>query len=222
MPSLTNFLTSGSLPCKFTGADDLRESLEYNMIKRGDGYEVRVYPSSKWVCTKEYDVDPINDPLNDWQENFNNNSFLAMSSSDWKYTPYYEMFETLNKYIIGLNEENKEIEMTFPVITKIIPQRRTRKYEEEMCFWLGLDYDRREPPAPIDRKVNIIELDELTVYVREYGGFSLSHKDIATEYNQLQSDLRGKLYLDNYFYSVGYNSPFTIENRRNEIWIEAI
>ena len=47
----------------------MTELLEHNTIEKGDGYEVRVYPSSKWVCTKEYDVDPINDPMNDWQEN---------------------------------------------------------------------------------------------------------------------------------------------------------
>ena len=47
----------------------MTELLEHNTIEKGDGYEVRVYPSSKWVCAKEYDVDPINDPMNDWQEN---------------------------------------------------------------------------------------------------------------------------------------------------------
>ena len=60
-----------------------------------------------------------------------------------------------------------------------------------------------------------------TLY-REYGGFSLSHEDIAKEYNQLKFDLRGKVYDDSIFYSVGYNSPFTMENRRNEIWIQAV
>lgn len=89
-----------------------------------------------------------------------------MSSSDWKDTPSSKMFKTLYKYLIGLNEDNKEIEMTRPVINKMIPQRRTRKYDEEMCFWLGLDYDRREAPRPSDRKVNIKELDEMTFYVR--------------------------------------------------------
>ena len=38
-------------------------------LDKGDDYEVRVYPASKWVCTKEYDVDPIKDPMNDWQDN---------------------------------------------------------------------------------------------------------------------------------------------------------
>ena len=57
---------------------------------------------------------------------FKNNPFLAMSSSDWKDTPSSKMFKTLYKYIIGLNEDNKEIDMTRPVINKMIPQRRTR------------------------------------------------------------------------------------------------
>jgi len=213
---------SGSLPSKFTSADELTELLEHNTIDKGDDYEVRVYPASKWVCTKEYDVDPIKDPMNDWQDNFNNNPFLAMSSSDWKDLPMNKMFKSLYKYIIGLNEGNVEIPMTRPVINKMDPQRRTRKYDEEMCFWLGQEYDRKEPPRPLDRKLDIKELDEMTFYVREYGGFSLSHEDIAKEYNQLKFDLRGKLYDDNIFYSVGYNSPFTLENRRNEIWIEAV
>jgi len=211
-----------SLPSKFTSADELTELLEHNTIDKGDDYEVRVYPASKWACTKEYDIDPIKDPMNDWQDNFDNNPFLAMSSSEWKDLPMNKMFKSLYRYIIGLNDDNIEIDMTRPVINKMIPQRRTRKYDEEMCFWLGREYDRKEPPRPIDRKVDIKELDEMTFYVREYGGFSLSHEDIAKEYNRLKFDLRGKLYDENIFYSVGYNSPFTMQNRRNEIWIEAV
>jgi len=213
---------SASLPSEFTSADELTELLEHNTIDKGDDYEVRVIPASKWICTKEYDVDPIKDPMNDWQDNFNNNPFLAMSSSEWKDQPSSKMFKSLYRYIIGLNEDNLEIEMTRPVINKMIPQRRTRKYDEEMCFYLGQEYDTKEPPRPLDRKLDIKELEEMTFYVREYGGFSLSHEDIAKEYNQLKFDLRGKLYDENIFYSVGYNSPFTMQNRRNEIWIEAV
>merc|ERR1712223_1319195 len=214
--------SSVSLPSKFTSADELTELLEHNTIDKGDDYEVRVYPASKWACTKEYDIDPIKDPMNDWQDNFNNNPFLAMSSSEWKDLPMNKMFKTLYRYIIGLNDDNIEIDMTRPVINKMIPQRRTRKYDEEMCFWLGSEYDRKDPPIPLNSKVSIKELDEMTVYVREYGGFSLSHEDIAKEYNQLKFDLLGKVYDDSVFYSVGYNSPFTMENRRNEIWIQAV
>ena len=56
---------------------------------------------------------------------------------------------------------------------------------------------------------------------REYEGFSLSHDDAEKEYEQLKRDLRGERLSTEGFYSVGYNSPFTPVNRRNEIWIEA-
>ena len=60
---------------KFTNADDLTELIEHDTIENGDGYELRVYPASKWVCTKEYDVDPINDPMNGWQETVSRDVF---------------------------------------------------------------------------------------------------------------------------------------------------
>ena len=89
-----------------------------------------------------------------------------MSSADWEDMPMSKMFKTLYKYLIGLNEGNIEIEMSRPVINKMIPQRRTKKYDEEMCFWLGSEYDRKTPPTPIDSKVSIKELDEMTFFVR--------------------------------------------------------
>ena len=30
-------------------------------------YELRRYPAAKWVCTKENDVDPLTDPMRDWE-----------------------------------------------------------------------------------------------------------------------------------------------------------
>merc|ERR1719369_290773 len=133
-----------------------------------------------------------------------------------------EMFMRLFKYIVGVNEGTDEIDMTRPVITKMSPQKRTGHYDEEMCFWLGPKYNRRTPPRPLDRQVQITTVNEMRVYVREYGGFSLSHDDAEKEYEQLKSDLDYEGLDDhdrNLFYVVGYNSPFTLVNRKNEIWI---
>ena len=89
-----------------------------------------------------------------------------MSSPAWEETEMSEMFKKLYKYIIGLNEDTLEIEMTRPVTTKMTPQRRSRVYDEEMCFWMGNEFDRKDPPKPLDRKVSIEERDEMTFYVR--------------------------------------------------------
>ena len=58
------------------------------------------------------------------------------------------------------------------------------------------------------------------VLYRQFGGFALSHDDVETQYDELKRDLRGEDFDSDIFYSVGYNSPFTVEGRRNEIWIE--
>ena len=50
----------------------------------------------------------------------------------------------------------------------------------------------------------------------------MSHQDYEREYDELKRDLRGKIFDDEVFYVVGYNSPFTVNNRRNEIWIQAL
>ena len=147
--------------------DDLTELLEPTLVERGIGYEIHRYPQSKWACTKAYDVDPIKDPMNNWQTMYDNNPFMAMSKTAWKRRPMNKMFMRLYKYIIGLNEDNIEIDMTRPVTTKMIQQRRSRTYDEEMCFYLGSKYDQdRDPPRPIDRQVMIEERQEMTFYVR--------------------------------------------------------
>ena len=148
-------------------ADDLTELLQPTLVDRGIGYEIHRYPKSKWACTKAYDVDPIKDPMNNWQTIYDNNPFMAMSKSAWERKPMNKMFMRLYKYIIGLNEDNIEIDMTRPVTTKMTQQRRSRTYDEEMCFWLGSKYNQdRDPPRPIDRQVTIEERQEMTFFVR--------------------------------------------------------
>jgi hypothetical protein len=89
-----------------------------------------------------------------------------MSSADYEKTPCNKMYMMLFKYMIGLNEGNKEIELTRPVTNKMMPQRRGGSMDEEMCFWLGSELDKKTPPRAIDRKVTIQERDEMTVFVR--------------------------------------------------------
>ena len=48
------------------------------------------------------------------------------------------------RYILGVNEGSIEIEMTRPVPTKVIPLKRSRTTDQEMCFWLGTPYESQE------------------------------------------------------------------------------
>ena len=61
------------------------------------------------------------------------------------------------------------------------------------------------------------------VYVRKFGGFTMSQNDWRSQYYKLRSDLKkeGAKFRDNKEFShLSYDSPWTMKNRRNEIWVE--
>ena len=77
------------------------------------------------------------------------------------------------RYIVGVNQDAIEIEMTRPVPIKVTPMKTSPKIDYEMCFWLGTPYQSKNAPNPIDKKVYIKERPEMVVYVKEFDGFAL-------------------------------------------------
>ena len=47
------------------------------------------------------------------------------------------------RYILGVNQEAVEIEMTRPVPTSVIPVENNL-VDQEMCFWLGTLYQSKD------------------------------------------------------------------------------
>lgn len=128
------------------------------------GFEIREYPESVWVCTKG-EVDPKADPMNDWEKRFDS-PFDAMSSAEFEDTPNNDMFMRLFKYIVGVNKEAVEIEMTRPVTTKKTPRDDNGLELHEMCFWTGTPWVGKELPEPIDEQVYIQKREKMVVFVR--------------------------------------------------------
>ena len=61
------------------------------------------------------------------------------------------------------------------------------------------------------------------MYVRQFGGFAMSHDDYASEYEKLVDDLKkdeASFTESGEYIFVSYNSPFEMVNRRNEVWIK--
>ena len=48
------------------------------------------------------------------------------------------------RYIVGVNQDAIEIEMTRPVPIKVTPMKTSPKIDYEMCFWLGTPYESQE------------------------------------------------------------------------------
>lgn len=88
--------------------------------------------------------------MNGWQQKYDNDPLKAISSSGWKKQASSRMFMKLFKYISGANSMGKEVDMTTPVPVKHTPTGNVfaNMEEQQMCFWLGSQWqDKSAPPA---------------------------------------------------------------------------
>ena len=140
-------------------------------------------------------------------------AMMAMISSTSK--SYRDLgssgFGKLAKYIFGGNDEKKQIAMTSPVHMDINDTRST------MAFVLPSAYTERNLPKPIDSSISIRASEPEFVAVVKFGGFASTdriNKHIAI----LQKSLKEKgLSHHGNFRFLGYNPPYQIFGRRNEV-----
>lgn len=120
-------------------------------------------------------------------------------------------FRKLAGYIFGGNEENKNIAMTAPVQMDINDTVST------MSFVMPSEYTLDELPKPNDPNVTIKNTEDEYVAVIKFGGYA-SDEDMKFYSEKLQSLLKenGIIYYGNYRF-LGYNPPYQMINRRNEI-----
>merc|ERR1712117_169935 len=203
-------------------------------------YEKRHYPEAVMACTYDL-VDQAGDSLAGLE---GTNPYTIMSSRRFQKTPQSIMFRRLFKYISGVNQEGKEIEMTRPVSTlhKVVREDSLGNLEMLlMCFYLPSEYqpEHSHPhketkpnqqarhasisaPAPMDdSRVEIITRPEIDVYVRTFDGFALTADSWEHQRQILLDDLIGKKVKHDEFFCSMYNSPMEMTNRRNEIWVQA-
>ena len=91
-----------------------------------------------------------------------------MSKKSWKSRPSSKMFMKLFRYISGVNEEQEEIEMTVPVLTRMTILE-DKKINKQMCFYLNKAH-QENPPTPTEEGVVIEQNQEFTVFVHTFGG----------------------------------------------------
>lgn len=131
-------------------------------------------------------------------------------------------FWRLFKYISGANEESKKIPMTAPVITRVQPSQGPFCEDNfTISFFVPFDF-QADTPAPSDETVFLQELPATDVYVASFAGFATGgiYLDKAAEVVKALEDAGEGIRTD-YFYTAGYDSPFRLRNRHNEVWILA-
>jgi hypothetical protein len=124
-------------------------------------------------------------------------------------------FRTIAGYIFGGNEKNEKIAMTAPVVMNMGDSA-------SMYFVMPKSYDKSELPTPNSKNVQIVEVAEKTLAVISYGGFSSDEK-IEKHRKQLEQILqKNKLQTKGAYLYMGYNAPWDIINRKNEVAIEVV
>ena len=120
-------------------------------------------------------------------------------------------FRTIAGYIFGGNESSTKIAMTSPVHMDI------NEKESSMSFVMPSNYDVKSLPKPNDARVEIHQTPGEYAAVIEFGGFAndASIRKHAEELKQLL-DQKGIKTIGNFRY-LGYNPPYQIIARKNEI-----
>ena len=120
-------------------------------------------------------------------------------------------FGTVANYIFGGNQQQQKIAMTAPVIMNMSDT------EASMSFVMPSQYQMSELPTPNSTAVSLVSQDSMKLAVLRFGGFSSDEK--IAKYAQLltqvlkENNIRTKgslLYM-------GYNAPWDVINRRNEV-----
>ncbi|KAE8712999.1 Ubiquitin-specific protease 15, putative isoform 1 [Hibiscus syriacus] len=178
------------------------ECPSFDIIQQGNGYEIRRYNSSVWISTPR--IQDI--------------SLVGATR-----TGFLQLFE----YIQGKNKYEKQIEMTAPVITEVLPgDGPFCESTFTVSFYVPKVNQANPPPA---EGLLIERLKSTYVAIRQFGGFVTDY-NIAEEAAALQASLEGTAWSDaiersrkHYgvtIYSVAqYNSPFEFSGRVNEIWM---
>ncbi|GLI62124.1 hypothetical protein VaNZ11_004659 [Volvox africanus] len=132
-------------------------------------------------------------------------------------------FTRLYSYISGANQERQRIEMTAPVRVEMTPGPGPFCEDHfRVSFYVPNDL-QDDPPLPLSKDVFIDPSPVASYYVLSYGGLTNEKEilDKAADLVQLLHDA-GLSYDFTSFYHAGYDSPFRLFNRHNEVWIKAL
>jgi hypothetical protein len=124
-------------------------------------------------------------------------------------------FRTVAGYIFGGNQSQQKIAMTAPVIMKMGDSA-------SMSFVMPSEYNMQDLPTPSNNQVKLIQENSKILAVIRFGGYSSSDK-IKKYADQLYSELKSnKLETRGELLFMGYNAPWDVTNRRNEVAIELV
>lgn len=172
-------------------------------------FQAFVLKSTKDVETLKYQVLQKYDEFEIRKYSAYSYSYVKMNSNSYKETSS-KGFRALAGYIFGGNDRNEKIAMTSPVAMNISDTTT-------MMFMLPSEVDIEKVPIPKNEDIKFNVQKERTVAAITFGGWANDEK-IALYTEQLKKLLKeNNIEHDGNFSYLGYNPPFEVVNRRNEI-----
>lgn len=126
-----------------------------------------------------------------------------------------EGFGILAGYIFGDNESNEKIAMTSPVVMEIGDTSK-------MMFMVPKAYSIKDLPNPNNDRILFEKQDEKIVAAIQFDGWA--NDDKIEKYKAILKEelAKEKLQHTNKFTYLGYNPPYELFNRRNEVVVELV
>lgn len=110
-----------------------------------------------------------------------------------------------------------KIDMTAPVATRIVPGAGPNcESTFTVSFYIPPKH-QTDPPSPSNKDVFIEQFPEMTLYASARGGF-MNEEQWINEARGLSEKLKDKTFRQDYYFTAGYDSPFKLFNRTNEVW----
>ena len=126
-----------------------------------------------------------------------------------------EGFRILAGYIFGDNDAKEKIAMTSPVVMELGDSSK-------MMFMVPKNYNLKNLPNPKNSKIVFEKEEEKIIAAIRFDGWADDEK-IEKYKTILMNELANeKLNFINKFSFLGYNPPYEVMNRRNEIVVELI
>ena len=126
-----------------------------------------------------------------------------------------EGFRILVGYIFGDNEANEKIAMTSPVVMELGDTSK-------MMFMVPKSYNLKNLPNPKNSKIVFEKEEEKIIAAIRFDGWADDEKIEKYKSILMNELVKEKLNYINKFTFLGYNPPYEVMNRRNEVVVELI
>ncbi|XP_010916749.1 uncharacterized protein [Elaeis guineensis] len=173
----------------------------FDVIDKGNAYEIRRYNSTVWMSTA---------------------SMEGISFVNTTRTGFLQLFD----YVKGKNENGTKMEMTAPVTTEVSTSKVPPKESFVTSFYIGKRYQANPPSA---RGLHPQKWSLKYAAVRQFGGYA-TDAGVPLEAAALDASLKGSKWAPSVdksrkanptvLYTVAqYSAPFRTSGRVNEIWM---